>query len=299
MSHPTQGELAVVVSDSHPDEEKVRLPERCETCLCSSNQPMEFSKIKALVLTHDANRPFAQSTVRAYDALWPDHPFTFFIPFQQDDRAWGSNLQFVRSPKGILETMAALLEVVADEEMVYWSVDDRIPINLNQSRLQQLMAQLEKSSRGPHPLMDGLCFTRAQAFTRKMEPGVRTIEGSHFVRRLTYKGIWHHQVIRGKVLKNFWSQIQIADTPRQMGAYARRAVMPSDFRLFSTWSSPLIQAEQFRNGIPTAVAINLAYSRGVLLPEGTKRGTYSRADIFGKNSALFWLRELLRLWRSN
>ncbi len=254
--------------------------------------------IKALVLSHDPNRAFAENMTKAYDELWPEHPFQFYIPFQTNRIPWSDGLSFVPSAAGIKQSVGSLLELVGDEEMVYWAIDDKIPIKANQSRLRRLLTIFETLSESGQEEIDGLCFTRAEAFTKRIAPRMLCHGGNFFVRRLTYRGIWQHQLIRGRVLKNFWRQIIRASGPREMERFYKTALLPVDYTLLAVRVSALHQAEQARNGIPTAVATREALRRGILLPRAAGHLEHSDKDIFGITDFRQTMSDFVRHWRS-
>ncbi len=39
--------------------------------------------MKALVLTYDRNHFVTDHMIATYNKHWPDHPFTFYIPYQE------------------------------------------------------------------------------------------------------------------------------------------------------------------------------------------------------------------------
>ncbi|CAB4641698.1 unannotated protein [freshwater metagenome] len=253
--------------------------------------------IKALVLSHDPNRAFAENMTKAYDELWPEHPFQFYIPFQTNRTPWSDGLSFVPSAAGIKQSVGSLLELVGDEEMVYWAIDDKIPIKANQSRLRRLLTIFETLSESGQEEIDGLCFTRAEPFKKGIAPRMLAHGGNFFVRRLSYRGIWQHQLIRGRVLKNFWRQIIRASSPRDLDRYAWEP-LPVDSTLLAVRVSALYQAEQARNGIPTAVATREALLRGILLPRAAEHLEHSDKDIFGITDFRQTMIDFVRHWRS-
>jgi hypothetical protein len=70
----------------------------------------------APVLTYDRNAVVARHMIARYEALWPDHPFTFRIPYQ--DRAAVADhprCEPVAAPPDIQGTVRALLAGLDDD----------------------------------------------------------------------------------------------------------------------------------------------------------------------------------------
>src|SRR5262245_55635527 len=89
--------------------------------------------MQAIVLTFDRQLEVANLVVESYNRLWPGCPFVFRIPYQErsvHDLFRAPNVRLVKSPSPIRATIARLLEGCADEQFVYWSIDDRFPVRI-------------------------------------------------------------------------------------------------------------------------------------------------------------------------
>ena len=76
-------------------------------------------------MTYDRNQPFADLMIRRYYYMWPNHPFEFIIPFQKLNVLRKSKKHcYVKTPSGICDTVLELIKDMADEEWVYWAMDD-------------------------------------------------------------------------------------------------------------------------------------------------------------------------------
>ena len=120
--------------------------------------------MQAIVLTFDQHLEVANLVVESYNRLWPGCPFVFRIPYQERpvaDLFKASNTRFVKTPRAIRATMEHLLAGCADEEFVYWCVDDRFPVRIPD--LEALRA-LYTWIGGPHRPLDAL---RLGALTRR------------------------------------------------------------------------------------------------------------------------------------
>jgi hypothetical protein len=89
--------------------------------------------VQSIVLTFDRQLEVANLVVESYNRLWPDCPLVFRIPYQEravGDLFGAANVCFVKAPSSIRATMEHLLQGCADEEFVYWCVDDRFPVRI-------------------------------------------------------------------------------------------------------------------------------------------------------------------------
>jgi hypothetical protein len=87
--------------------------------------------MQSIVLTFDRQLEVANLVVESYNRLWPGCPLVFRIPYQDRpvrDLFRAPNICFVKTPRAIRATMEHLLQGCADEEFVYWCVDDRFPV---------------------------------------------------------------------------------------------------------------------------------------------------------------------------
>ena len=108
--------------------------------------------MKALVLTFDKYRPFAEHMIICYEKLWPNNPFTFRVPYQSEEvkehfeKTFGSKVEMIKSPSGIVDTMFALSDDLDENEWVYWCMDDRYPMKLNISEVEKCKRFIESEN---------------------------------------------------------------------------------------------------------------------------------------------------------
>src|SRR5256886_16043998 len=88
------------------------------------------NRIKAIVLTCDRYRAITRHLIYQYDRLWPDHPFVFHVPYHELGGTDTNRVKYFPSPSDIKGTALHLLAEIDDEEWIYWSVDDKYPIQL-------------------------------------------------------------------------------------------------------------------------------------------------------------------------
>ena len=77
--------------------------------------------------------------IQCYNELWPDHPFTFRIPYQHTDRIISSSQrEYIKTSKDIRDTVLTLLEDIDNEEWIYWCIDDKYPIRLEIQKIEKI-----------------------------------------------------------------------------------------------------------------------------------------------------------------
>jgi hypothetical protein len=256
----------------------------------SAMQQMNF---KAIVLTYDRNACVARHMIARYESLWPDHPFTFRIPYQhQATRVGGGDIspcEFVPSPLGIKKTVDALIGDLPDEEWIYWCLDDKYPIHIDVSRLASLAREL----RGGGALeVSGVLFCRARRMLDEsfLTGYRRALGGEMLLERRAYEQFWIHQFLRVKVVRHLFSCFPDKLEPASIMDRLKRAVYkPADHRLWVTAASHAVFGESMRRGVLTENCIESMRQHGIPIPSWQPTvaapmviiGQSSRSDIRG------------------
>ena len=145
--------------------------------------------------------------IHQYDRLWPEHPFVFRIPYQELAGRATASREYVKTPPEIRETVLQLLADLADEDWIYWCVDDKYPIQFVLPKISQLMADAITS-----PDISGFLFCRGKALLRKPEVTLypeerRNSLGDVYLERKGWHQIWIHQLLRVKVVRHLFSHM--------------------------------------------------------------------------------------------
>ena len=165
--------------------------------------PNPLLRVPAIVLTCDRYHPFAAHMIMRYDAVWPSHPFTFHVPYQQRPLQ-GGRVTERRTPEAIRATVLGLIEELDDEAWVYWCIDDKYPIQLVQPPVARLAEAVLSDAL---PDMDGVMFCRWRKLLRPehlLEERRDGPGGVVLLRRVNYAHIWIHQFLRVKVLRQLF-----------------------------------------------------------------------------------------------
>jgi hypothetical protein len=205
--------------------------------------------MKAIVLTCDRYRAVTEHMIYKYQELWPDHPFVFRIPYQELGGRATASTEYVKTPPEIRETVLQLIADLADEDWIYWCVDDKYPIQLVLGKVNQLMTDAIRS-----PDMSGLLFCRGKALLRKPEVTLypderRNSLGDVYLERKGWHQIWIHQLLRVKVVRYLFSQMpkEIASA-KLMDQLKDEIPKLPDHRLFVTKENFAVFGESTHKG---------------------------------------------------
>lgn len=231
---------------------------------CLRMKPAAF---KAIVLTYDRNACVARHMMARYEAVWPDHPFTFRIPYQQQSAVSDMpRCEFVPSPAGIKQTVEALLADLPDEEWIYWCLDDKYPMHIEVSRIASLVRELGDG--GPADV-SGVLFCRARRMLDEafLTGNELTLGGHLLLERCAYQQFWIHQFLRVKVVRHLFSCFPEILKPASIMDPLKRAVpKPADHRLWVTAANHAVFGESTRAGVLTENCIESMWQHGISIP---------------------------------
>lgn len=233
--------------------------------------------MKALVLTFDKYHPFAAHMIMCYEQLWPNHPFTFRVPYQDEEeraffeKQFGPIVEMIKSPSGIVDTMFALSDDLDENEWVYWCMDDRYPMQLNVTEIEKC-GRLIESDKGKE--ISGLMFCNnpriwlpENYFCSKHR--IKTAERQVFYRRKNYTMIWNHQFLRVKVVRDFFGLFpRVMKQAKEMDYIKDKAVLPDNQRLYILDHNVAVYGESTNRGVMTKNCAESFKSKGLEVPEG-------------------------------
>jgi len=223
--------------------------------------------MKAIVLTCDKYRVMTEHMILQYAKLWPQHPFTFRIPYQTLAGTNSTNRQYIKTPSSIKATVLQLLEDLDEEEWIYWCLDDKYPIRLLVEQIELFMADLALAHE-----MSGLLFCRCRTTLdnpqQTLYPGKVTNSFSEvYLERKTWAQIWIHQFVKVKVIRhlfmNFPDDIPQAIVMDQLKFLIEK---PSAYRLFVTEKNFAIFGESTEGGKITQNCHDSIVQHGLELP---------------------------------
>lgn len=227
-------------------------------------------KIPAIVLSYDRNRVFAENMILSYQELWRSHPFHFFVPYQENlklhpniDR---SSVTLVNTKPQIRETVLALLEPFEDDDLVFWSIDDKFPTLLRAGVLNSVFSSLMNPA--VNAGFQALLFTRARSLVSF--PGIDRTEtevlGLPAYRVHTNNQFWLHQLVRVGRLRDFFGTLPEISQAKEMDRYVRN--LPSPDSVFVLKTNALILNESTSRGVPTTAALGSLQEKSISIPSG-------------------------------
>jgi hypothetical protein len=258
---------------------------------------MNKNTVKALVLTFDKYRCFTDHMIQRYEDLWPNHPFTFYVPFQNTPATDKTGkVIYVRSNPGIKDTVATLLKDLDGEEIVYWCIDDKYPITLQTEIIEELYDDVFKDS-----MLDasGLLFSRR---TSKMLSHKRSasycisVQGEPLVERDDYSQIWIHQYIKVKALEFLFESLpENIESAKSMDALKDKICKPVDHRLFATKRIYGTFGESTSRGEITRNCLKSMHSHQLLVPDWCI-GQATNKDILIGVTGMQRIHNLIKRW---
>ena len=230
--------------------------------------------MKALVLTFDKYRPFAEHMMMCYEQLWPDNPFTFRVPYQSEEvkdyylQKFGDKVEMIKSPSGIVDTMFALSDDLDENEWVYWCMDDRYPIKLDVTEIDRCRQYAVE-----HDNVDGMMFcnnpriwTCENTYWRRFK--IKTALGQTYFRRKNYTMIWNHQFLRVKVVRTFFGLFpRNMKHAKEMDYIKDHAVLPDNQRLYMLDHNVAVYGESTNRGIMLKNCADSFQQKGLPIPD--------------------------------
>lgn len=263
--------------------------------------------MRALVLTFDKYRSFAEHMILCYEQLWPKHPFTFRVPYQSEDvrqyfeQKFGNKVEMIKSPSGIVDTMFALTDDLDENDWVYWCMDDRYPMNLNVEEIEKCLRWTLGNEN-----IDGVMFCNnprlwlpENLYWHKFK--IKTQEGQTYYRRKNYTMIWNHQFLRVKVVRTFFGLFpRVMKQAKEMDYIKDRSVLPDNQKLYVLNHNIAIYGESTNRGVMLKNCADSFMKKGIEMPSGFEvsdksiiKGTNTTYDNF-VFVVKTWLRNILK-----
>jgi hypothetical protein len=228
--------------------------------------------MKAIVLTCDRYRAVTEHMIHKYNELWPDHPFVFRIPYQELGGRATASIEYVKTPADIRETVLQLIADLDDDEWIYWSVDDKYPIQLVLEKIRHLVTDLRDSDS-----MSGLLFCRCKALLRRPEDTLYPKQrhnsfGDVYFERRAWHQIWIHQFLKVRVLRYLFSQMpDKIRSAKQMDHLKDGIPKPADLRLFVTMNNFAVFGESTHKGMINQNCYESIVKTTIALPKWFRR----------------------------
>lgn len=230
--------------------------------------------MKAIVLSFDKYHFIAEHMMLCYKELWPNHPFTFRIPYQEHpqhlNKTFGSQVELIKTTPDIFSTLNNLLQDIDDDEWVYWCMDDRYPVKLDVHRINKIhnwiIAVEDQKIAGV-----GLTYNRRDWYNGNImrNKSLVDIDRFRYFGVKNYSILWFHQFIRAKWLKAFTAELsQEMSSAKSMDAIKDKLILPGPHKRFVSKNRLAVFGESTNRGMLTPNCAKSMKSFGVNIPNG-------------------------------
>ena len=173
--------------------------------------------MKAIVQSCDRYHSFTENMLTQYEKLWPSNPFMFRIPWNTKypetiDSKFQGKIDLIKTGIPFKETFHELTKDLDGEEWVYWCIDDKYPIHLQEDEANKVLDFVRSVedpriiSVGFHPVRN---IKESSDSIQKMGFGIQMFfSGLKFIEHKSFSNNWLHQFFRVKALREFWSYIK-------------------------------------------------------------------------------------------
>ena len=249
--------------------------------------------MKAIVLTFDKYKVFADHMIQSYMNLWPNNQFIFRIPYQDEtvktyfENKYNNKVEMIHSEPGIVDTVYTLLNDLDENEWVFWCMDDRYPISLNVDQLNILYEYITSSDTNDLSAMlftsEPYCWSANNIYLSKYK--IVSSSGQIYLRRKWYRMIWNHQYMKVGFIRYWFSHF-----PRKMKQAKivddnlLKMKLPDEYKLYMTKKNLGVYGESTSRGKITKNTIESFNKNNICLPEN-----FEISDMYkvqGKSSML-------------
>jgi len=174
--------------------------------------------MKAIVLTCDKYIKFADHMIYTYQKLWSSNPFTFRVPYgdyPENLAKYGDKVELIPMDcSKIKDTVLNLLKDLPDEEWIYWCMDDRYLIRIQEEAANDiynfvinnadsdLIAVLfVRNRKGGYFKSDKFIQEGVKILTPKKQVVLRE---TVFSQADTLPDVWSHQFMKVKALRRIF-----------------------------------------------------------------------------------------------
>lgn len=224
-------------------------------------------KISSIILSYDRNTSLTEHMIESYDDLWPDHPFHFHIPHQNLVDLNHHKRVYIQTPSDIKTTVLTLLQDFADNDWIYWCIDDKYPIQLDINSMELVSDWIQS---GADPDVSGilLCRTRKLLEPENLTGHAITIGNQVFLERKAYHQIWIHQFLRVKVIRSMFERFpdHISEA-KLMDEYKDKLIKDPSHRIYVSEKNRAIFGESTIGKKITPNCQQSMRDKGISIPE--------------------------------
>jgi hypothetical protein len=226
-----------------------------------------MAKIPSIILSYDLNRSLTNHVIKTYDHLWSSHPFHFHIPYQNFLEPYHQNSIYIQTKPEIKPTVLTLLQGFADDDWIYWCIDDKYPIQLDINSIKLVSDWILS---GANPDVSGilLCRTRKLLNPENLTGHSITIGNQVFLERKGYHQIWIHQFLRVKVIRSMFKRFpDHIPEAKLMDEYKDKLTKDPSHRIYVSEENRAIFGESTIGKKITPNCQQSMRDKGVVIPE--------------------------------
>jgi hypothetical protein len=221
------------------------------------------NKVRAIVLSYDANHLFVDNLLCKMQKLWPESGLIFRIPYNKVRPTYlatkynGLELEFIQTPSTIKETVLSLIADLHDNDWVYWCIDDKFPFDINHRKAQQTLNWLRQEE---DETICGVSFAKVRVLEKLKKSSsldkdsILHIEGNiKLIRRESFANVfWMPQFFRTKIIRKVFNSFPDNDfEAKLMDAYLKEVKMDPSFMFYVTEKNYIVLGESATRGIGT------------------------------------------------
>lgn len=211
--------------------------------------------MKAIVLTCDKYVNLVDHMIHTYQKIWPSNHFKFRIPYQNYPHflhnKYGDKIELIRTKTEIKPTMQLLLDDIHDDEWVYWCIDDKYLIKIEEDKANKVYHWVKNIS---DPNVCGITFSRCRDLLKdknlKIKDGTFINNyGQIFFERRNFLQIWIHQFVRAKVLKTLFDSFPDKEfVPKEMDYFIQGKQVPPTQKMYVSEKNMVVFGESTTRG---------------------------------------------------
>jgi hypothetical protein len=174
--------------------------------------------MKAITLTCDKYIKLVDHMIFTYEKVWPSHPFTFRVPYENYPKflaeKYQDKVELIQLKDGkiksIRDTLLTSIQDLDDQEWIYWCMDDRYLIQLREKEANDIyqtviditdpMVCAVRLLRFRRGFRDNFIKKGEKIFTKLGEELLEII----YTDTNELYDIWEHQFVRVKLLRNLF-----------------------------------------------------------------------------------------------
>ena len=229
--------------------------------------------MKAIVLTCDKYISITDHMLYTYQKLWSSNPFNFRIPYQTYPQflknKYGEKIELIATEKSIKSTALKLLEDIPDNEWIYWCMDDKYLIQIEEKKVNEIYQFVQTIE---DPSICGIAFCRFRKWLQddylKPDSKLLGLNGQIFLERVDYSQIWIHQFVRAKVFRDLFKSFpERPFNAREMDKFKDEYKLIPDKKLYVNMENLVVLGESTLKGKITTNCLESYQRWGMNVPK--------------------------------